>query len=246
MFRTESFPYACVPLVEREREREREEKHRSNELWRESSRENSSAFRSFDSENGKEAERVLDKLLRIVFVSPNFPNRRSSRNIFEFANARVDSRRVILESSRLVIVEFVIPFTTSAPRRPYESIMPIELSNRRWETGTGSRGVVPRCVNPTRWFLFFFFVSRGAGSGVKYSNLRVGSRPARRAIHILFLRGRETIVLRAIESGLDRDTLGYFFELSFFCSGKIEFATKNTLINELTFSSCSSRWREIS
>ena len=88
---------------------------------------------------------------------------------------------------------------------------------------------------------FFFFVSRGAGSGVKYSNLRVGSRPARRAIHILFLRGRETIVLRAIESGLDRDTLGYFFELSFFCSGKIEFATKNTLINELTFSSCSSR-----
>lgn len=158
MFRTESFPYACVPLVERERERE--EKHRSNELWRESSRENSSAFRSFDSENGKEAERVLDKLLRVVFVSPNFPNRRSSRNIFEFANARVDSRRVILESSRLVIVEFVIPFTTSAPRRPYESIMPIELSNRRWETGTGSRGVVPRCVNPTRWFLFFFFSFR--------------------------------------------------------------------------------------
>ena len=92
MFRTESFPYACVPLVEREREREREEKHRSNELWRESSRENSSAFRSFDSENGKEAERALDKLLRVIFVSPNFLNQRSSRNIFEFANARVDSR----------------------------------------------------------------------------------------------------------------------------------------------------------
>lgn len=174
MFRTESFPYACVPLVEREREREREEKHRSNELWRESSRENSSAFRSFDSENGKEAERALDKLLRVIFVSPNFLNQRSSRNIFEFANARVDSRRVILESSRLVIVEFVIPFTTSAPRRPYESIMPIELSNRRWETGTGSRGVVPRCVNPTRWFLFFFF--RFERSGLRSQIFEPSSR----------------------------------------------------------------------
>lgn len=177
MFRTESFPYACVPLVERKRERE--EKHRSNELWRESSRENSSAFRSFDSENGKEAERVLDKLLRIVFVSPNFPNRRSSRNIFEFANARVDSRRVILESSRLVIVEFVIPFTTSAPRRPYESIMPIELSNRRWETGTGSRGVVPRCVNPTLGDSFFFSERSGLESNIRTFESVRGQRDER-------------------------------------------------------------------
>ena len=115
------------------------------------------------------------------------------------------------------------------------------LSNFLTDVEKQGRGVEVWCrVASIRLGDSFFFFSFREGRAQE-SNLRVGSRPARRAIHILFLRGRETIVLRAIESGLDRDTLGYFFELSFFCSGKIEFATKNTLINELTFSSCSSR-----